>query len=409
MIVLLRVSDDTESDSQLVGPEMITMSSTPRNTTRSSGTTPRNSINLDESSLRKLLDALDAKKSSASINRQFVRWPYRVATVELRINHDTGTSTVYVACRNLSAGGVAILHRAFLHTGTSLDVALPKVNGDRTYVPGKVVRCQHLAGTVHEIGVKFEKPIEAKDYVRIDPFADGFSLERVNPEDLKGTILYVADTELDQSLMRQMMRETSLRVLNATDRASAAARASEAPDLIIIENTFESTDCGANLCTAFREAGVDCPILIATADTSTLMRAKLANAAADAFLPKPIRKEVLFRALAEFLLRGASSTGCPTCSLPQDDPHRALLPTFASQLKAHAAMLEKAIQSEDVELARSICFQIAGSAPLMGFERLSASAEKTLQVLSSSMNVGEALTALKGLSSACLFTARKAA
>lgn len=384
------------------------MSSTPREGPRASTATPRNSINLDECSLRKLLDALDSKKSQGSINRQFVRWPYRIATVELRINHDTGTSTVYVACRNLSAGGIAILHRAFLHSGTSVDVALPKVTGDRAYVTGKVVRCQHLAGTVHEIGIQFEKPIEAKDYVRIDPFADGFSLERVNPEDLKGTILYVADTELDQSLMRQMMRQTSLRVLNATDRASAAARATEAPDLIIIENTFESTDCGANLCTAFREAGVDCPILIATADTSTLMRAKLANAAADAFLPKPLKKEVLFRALAEFLLRTTSNSGGPNCSLPPDDPHRALLPTFASQLKAHANALEKAIQADNVELARSICFQIAGSAPLMGFERLAASAERTLQVLSASMNVGEAINALKNLASACVYTARKA-
>lgn len=369
----------------------------------------RNSINHDDGALRKLLDGLDSKSAGQnSPNREFVRWPYRVAAVEASIYHEgSATNQVYLACRNLSAGGISLLHRAYLHKGTKVSLKLPKVNGDSATVPGFVVRCQHVQGTIHELGVKFEHQVQARDFVKIDAFADGFSLERVNPEELKGNILYIEDSPMDQSLIRHYLRETQIRLQFAATKEEAAAKAAEGPDLILCDYNLNNEDCGAEVVTQLRSMGVSVPIIMLTADTSSATREKLIRAQADAFISKPLSKSTLFRAVAEFMINDASNAA--GCTLAADHPNRGLIPTFVSQVRDYVKVLEGTIVTNDVAKCRNICLQIAGTAPVMGFEKLASSAVKAEQAVSASMNVVEASVAVKTLMSACLHLASKSA
>lgn len=367
----------------------------------------RNSINQDEHSLKKLLDGLDAKSvKDTSPNREYVRWPYRVAAVETQIIHEGGsTSNVYMACRNFSAGGVSLLHRSFLHTGTKLQLKLPKVNGDLGVVMGTVVRCRHVQGTVHELGVKFEAVVQARDYLKIDPFADGFSLERVKPEELKGNILYIEDAAMDQSLIRHYLRETQIRLQFAVTKDEAYLKASEGPDLILCDNNIENEDCGPEMVMKLRSMGVSAPIIMLTADTSVGTREKLMRAQANAFISKPLAKTTLFRAVAEFMIADTSNSA--GCSLPPDHPNRGLIGTFVSQVKDYAKVLDGTIATNDVVKCRNICLQIAGTAPVMGFEKLGLTAIKAEQAVSASMNVVEATVVVKTLINACLNLAQR--
>jgi hypothetical protein len=74
-----------------------------------------------------------------------------------------GTCQTQVACvRDLSSGGLALLWGTFLHNGTRC--AFTVVNSETheaiTSVSGLVVRCTHVKGSVHDVGVKFEQPID---------------------------------------------------------------------------------------------------------------------------------------------------------------------------------------------------------------------------------------------------------
>ncbi len=367
----------------------------------------KNTINFDTLALGKLLDELDAKNGGKqNPKRQYVRWPYRVAAVKLTIQHQTGNPvTIYVACRNLSSGGIGVLHRAYVHKGTRVTIELPRVDGELIPIEGFVVRCVHVTGTIHDVGVQFNTPVQARDFVNLDPFADGFSLEKVNPEELKGNVLYVEDSTLDQSLVRHFLRETQLRLQVAVNKAEAVKKAAEGFDLILCDYNL-GEDNGAEVVKELRDEGITTPIIMVTADKSPSTRAKLIDAQANAFLSKPLQQSMLFRAIAEFMISGASA-GSLVSSLPPTHPNRALLPTFVEQVRDYAKGLEKTIKDNNVSRCRSLCLQIAGAAPVMGFEKLAELAQEAERAISASMSIQEAQSQLRQLMNGCIRVSAK--
>lgn len=362
----------------------------------------RNSVNLDASGLKSLMKEREAttKQSSGAMKREFVRWPFQVTTVKLVLIHPGGTpSTIHVACSNLSAGGIGVLHRTYVHKGTKCVVTLPKVDGTLADVEGTVVRCTHVQGTIHDVGIQFNTPVTARDYVKLDPFADGFSIEKVDPAELKGTVLYVEDSQLDQSLVRHFLNETQLRVQFATNKAEALEKAFEAIDLILCDYNL-GDDTGADVVRAMRDAGVTIPIIMVTSDTSDATRDKLIKAQADAFISKPLQKEMLQRAIAEFIVVNEPA-GYMFSSLPPEHPHRSLVPTFIKQVREYCDLLNGAVKHGNAERVRSICLQIAGSAPTLGFNKLAQLAQKAETALSARMSLEEAVAPIRVLIAAC--------
>jgi CheY-like chemotaxis protein len=362
----------------------------------------RNSINLDAAALKALMKERDAanKQSKGALNREFVRWPFQVTTVKLVLIHPGGTpSTIHVACGNLSAGGIGVLHRTYVHKGTRCTVTLPKVDGTSAELEGTVVRCIHVQGTIHDVGIQFSTPVVAKDFVRLDPFADGFSIEKVDPSELKGTVLYIEDSQLDQALVRHFLNETQLRIQFASTKAEALEKAYEAIDLILCDYIL-GDDSGADVVSALRSAGITIPIIMLTSDTSRATREKLIRAQADAFISKPLHKEMLQRAIAEFIVVNEPS-GYLHSSLAPDHPHRPLVPVFIEQVKEYSATLRRAMKHGNADKARAVCLQIAGSAPTLGFAKLALLAQRAEVALSTSMEIQDAIAPLRVLAAAC--------
>ena len=361
-----------------------------------------NTLNMDGAGLDRFLnDRTMGEKQGVepSFRRQYVRWPYRVATTRVGFLHPGGTATkMNLACWNLSAGGVGLLHRSFVHTGTRCVVWLMNIQGREVEVRGTVVRCTHMDGAVHDIGVRFDKPLEAREFIKLDPFQDGFALEKVSPESLKGTLLYVDASPLDHALVRHYLRETQVNLQTASTVEEAVEKATSSVDLIISEfDLGEFT--GVELAGILRGRGITIPIILLTADTSTQTRNLLSKAEADAFLAKPLKPATLYQAIAEFMVAGEG--GVMLTSLPAGHPSLGLLPTFVQQVRDYAKSLETAITSESASSCRSLCLQIAGAAPVMGFDRLAAIARTAEEALSVNMNVQDAVGPLKMLVMGC--------
>jgi CheY-like chemotaxis protein len=372
---------------------------------------PPNSIRLDAAKLNRFLDDRDrqGEQSENKPRRDFVRWPFRSTCIALTVEHPGGSNSVFnVACRNLSSGGLGVLHSSYMHTGTRCYVTLPRTDGHKTVVEGTVVRCSHVSGNIHEVGIQFLKPIDARQYVALDPFADGFSLETVNPENLRGTVLYIEDSTLDQALMRHFLRETQLSLIIVDTIEEGLKKAAEDVDLILCDHHV-GEGSGGDFVAKAREAGLSQPILMITADTSALTRQELIKAQATAFITKPVKQETLFRALAEFMMLGGDSSGLAS-TLPAEHPNIALLETFVEESHNSAKGLEAALRLNNAAKARLLCLQIMSSASEMGFGRLADLARAAEKAVSSTMSCSEAAVPLRALIGACQrTTARHAA
>lgn len=372
------------------------------NSSMPSGDKPGNSVRMDQTRLNKFLDERDAAaaKNENKPRREYVRWPFRSAAIELTVSQPGGSVTKFnVACRNLSSGGIGVLHNSYMHKGTTCFVKLTNNLGEKQNIEGVVVRCVHVQGTVHDVGLKFLKPIDPKQYIALDPFSDGFSLETVNPENLRGTVLYIEDSPLDQALVRHFLRETQIRLIIAANPEEAIEKAMNGVDLLLCDYNLGDV-AGDEIVQRLREAGLSQPILMVTADTSSITREKLIKAKANAFITKPLKQTTLFRALGEFMML-SNDVGGLASTLPMNHPNMGLLETFVQEIKDYGRQLEQAMAKDNATKVRALCLQIIGSAPVMGFQRLADLAVAAEKAVSSTMSVGEAAVPLRTLIGAC--------
>jgi CheY-like chemotaxis protein len=265
-----------------------------------------NSINHDPQALADLLNRLEepSVKAEAGFKRDFVRWPFRKLAVGLGIVHPGGNmSTIRAACRNLSNGGVCLLHSSYVHAGSECVVTLTHPMRGEVKVPGKVVRCMHRTGVIHELGVKFNAPIDAKEFVIPDPFSNSFSVESVRPQELKGRVLLVEPAPAEREKFGVYIRETCLSLVAAESLADGIVKC-DAIDLVVMASQLPDSEPAAAV-QRLRSAGCKAPILVVVPDASEATRQHVGRVEAAAFVVRPFSEEVMLRAIADVLLAGA--------------------------------------------------------------------------------------------------------
>lgn len=368
----------------------------------SSAPTRPNTIGLNRDGLNELLDVVDLRSGkSKSVKRVFVRWPFRKESVDITLLQESGGSarTLKMACRNISCGGMSLLHNSYVHAGTKVMVRLGTSTGTFVDSEGVIVRCQHVRGMVHEIGVKFTQPIVVRDIVESNPFNNTFSLEKVEPESLRGTIVYADGSAAERKLVIHYLRGTTLRVRTVENGAEGLKLAGEGCDLVIADVDMPVMS-GADMVKGIREAGYSTPVIMVTADTAAISRLNAKELKISAFLAKPYTQDTLLRAVAEFI--SADSGSKQSCStLTEDHPNRGLVAGYVEQIAASTKALKAFIDKDDADGCRTICVQIKGSAANFGFEALGRLAAAAVRQLSTSRSVAESTMPLRALVTAC--------
>lgn len=124
------------------------------------------SVGLSPEQLRKLLDSLDSVQAEpASQKRRSRRLPYRSLSVHVDVL-DTGyhiQSSFEAATRNISSHGMAFVRKQAFAPGQLLRLAIPLIDSDPIRTLARVVRCRHLDGMIHEIGVEFVQRASSRD------------------------------------------------------------------------------------------------------------------------------------------------------------------------------------------------------------------------------------------------------
>lgn len=374
------------------------------------GPPPSNTVRMDLDKLNALFDEMEQRNPSAQQDprRSHVRWNYRQLAVRVQVVHRAGSqASFHVACRNLSSGGMSVLHSSFLHTGTRIIVTLTHVSGHSIEVEGTVARCIHIQGVCHEIGIKFSQPVDARNFVKLDLIEDAFVLEKVAPESLEGVVVYIAGTKEDETIMGHFLRDSRVRLRVANSMESALAQLDDQTDLLICDHPVNEQSA-ADIIEGLRAQGRTHPAIIVAADTSPGARAKFVQAEISTFLPKPLEQNTLMRALAEFMASD-KDMGAAFSSLPRNHPNMSKLDGFIKEANAQGVEIEKAIRDNDYPNARKLVGHMLKVAPTMGFHKLAQVAQLADQALNSTMSVEESRSQLGRLAQICGSVRRKAA
>ena len=73
---------------------------------------------------------------------------------------DEGGEAVDVLGRNLSATGLMFVCLRAIPVGRRVEIHMIGAQGRKEHVTGRVVRCEPLSGSCHEVAVQFDAPIE---------------------------------------------------------------------------------------------------------------------------------------------------------------------------------------------------------------------------------------------------------
>lgn len=336
------------------------------------GNSIQNTLRLGRRELHKFLEQVEqASQDWASPDREFVRSSYRVEAVNLVIEHGSGNRvTLPVATRNISRGGISILHSAYIHANTPCEIIL-NLPGDKVQsIPGKVVRCAHLSGRVHEVGITFRDQISTKELLGLDPLNEAYSLERVEPARLHGSILLLTTSDLDRDLLLMFLEDTNLLVNTADTIENAVTRLLKGCDLVIADYHLGS-QTAPEFIHAMKEAGSDIPVVVLTSDKSETALDDIRESGASGVLSKPTTRDKLFQAIAEFL--HADGDGGPLYSIlsPADTTYP-LLSKFLCEVPRMALNLEKAIRDNDQQACIDVVRTLSGTAAPLGFPDISA-------------------------------------
>jgi CheY-like chemotaxis protein len=355
--------------------------------------------------LQKLHEELEASSRGNSHARKCIRLDYLQMSVRVEMHQAGGSAvTLQYAARNISSEGLGILHNSYVHPNTRCIVYLKHRDGREVPIEALAVRCRHVKGLIHEVGLRFKSSINVRDFLTVDPMEGSFILEHVDPTKITGSMLHIDDSPMDRRLVRHFLAETSLNIVSVENSKTALERVSEGFDVIVVDNDLEGMN-GIELVQTMRAQGVAVPIIMLTADTRPSAKEGARAARVSALIPKPTSKPLLLQALAEFLIvsndRPAETGGAVVSSLAAGDPTFKFVPEFVEELKLFAEKITKAIVTEDIATTRRICYQLKGAAPALGFVSLGESAAAAMVALDATNSLAESGKQLRQLVGMC--------
>jgi len=351
---------------------------------RSSSRRP-NTLGLRASELEAVVRSLQGADSGTrpqDPRRRHTRIPYVKERIHVRLQQPGAAPQVLkMACRNLSSGGVSLLHNAFVHVGSPCAVVLHhRIDGQRV-IEGTIVRCTHRAGVLHELGVQFNEPILVAEYLNGVEEDSLLSFENIDHEELEGDILLIESNATDDALVRHYLSHTRLRIRHAGTLEAAADEMERKPDVVILDLHVEN-DNGSMFLVRRRAEGDNTPVIALTIDTTDHARSLLAALAHVRLLTKPVDQNDLIRSLAEFLLQDlpAVTAGASVETIGANLPLE-LLEAFRIELDGCIEELEASLSQSDPARCRQACQRLAGSAPSLGLQNLGNLARCVLERL----------------------------
>ncbi|MEZ6193309.1 MAG: response regulator [Phycisphaerales bacterium] len=308
---------------------------------------PIETIRMDDRDKRRVIDEFTSHKAQKKGPARDIRVTYGSDHVTLTIVNPGGNTSIYsVITRNLSRRGVAFLHGRFIYPGCRCSITLRTLDGESVSMDGKIVRCNHLGGMIHEAAMRFNSPIDLTLFAKMSPAElEAHSLEyerdvangeiERGPVEL-GTILVVDSYRLDRRLFGTLLQQEGYSTLEGESAQDVTAlMANQHYDLAVID-VCQNPLYGFELIGQLSGGPLGCPVLAVSADEDPETEAAAMNAGAGAFLSKPFNNEAFTDQVNKMLGNQGRDGGQadPIISaLSQDEAMRPLLREFVGEAR----------------------------------------------------------------------------
>jgi len=174
---------------------------------------PIDTLRLSAKDLDQIIADLEKHSGGERSNRRSLeRWTFSGSKALLMLNTDLCNSRHFIiAPRNLSAGGVAALHGGYIHVGTKCTVSMKRLDRSAQSMRGRIVRCSHMQGNLHDLGIQFDQHIDPEQFVDFGGNT-AFNVEHVDLDKLQGSVLVIEDSLADQRLISHYFSASSLEI-----------------------------------------------------------------------------------------------------------------------------------------------------------------------------------------------------
>lgn len=325
-------------------------------------------LRLDDTSLRRVLDDLDAHDSSVDPVDRTARefFPYRINNlrIEIDLSNDETVSEI-VPSRKLGPTGVYFLVGNLVHNNCACRVHLVTIRNSWQTIDGKVESCRYLPGTagLHEIFVRFDRLIDPAS------FASAATQSR---------ILVADDSPVSLKLYAHLFDTMNVQLQSVGNGLDAVERAlCDTFDLVLMDLEMPEVD-GLTAVQMLRSKGFVRPIVAVSAMTDPKTQRRCLEAGCDDFLAKPLTRETL----AEVVNRNRAE---PLVSDMLEDPGMTeLIDQFVDSLPETVGRLEMAFGNENLEELAREARVLKGEAAGIGFGPITEAASTVEQTINAS-------------------------
>ncbi len=352
---------------------------------------PIQTLRLSERDKAKLLWAIDqANRQDDNDNQRRLRVSCTKNEAVLTLKHHGGGETkLSMLARNLSRWGAALVHGRYVHENTRCELSIESNNGMLHNILGTVRHIRHIQGTIHELGVAFDEPIDLSEFVSLSPSEETRYLRELaddRPEtdenevvELSSRVLVIDDYASDRKLMSHWLTQAKLAVVSCSDSRNALIQVQEQVfDLLLVDYKLGTTS-GLDLIRELRQNQFTAPIIAMSSDESEELEAFMHKAGADLLLKKPFTGEQLAQAAYQLIGINASADTAPIFSKLKDDlDMRPLLTEFTRGLAGYVDELRDANAMNNYETLEFISHQLKGSGNGYGFPAISERATELL-------------------------------
>lgn len=334
-------------------------------------TNQRNTLGMDTlvytQLLKKLNQAPEGAPTTVSPHRYHTRLEYHQPYLDIELEtSDRTRREITVATRNISRGGLSVLHSSYIYPGTAVRTRLDRIDGNPYALTGKVVRCEHRGGVVHEIGINFDNEIIVQEFIRPDIIACLRTHERIIPTDLKGKVLFVGNDKVITPLAREYLQQTSINFGFVNSAKDAIAKGIQGHDIICC--CLDAGDMtGPEFARTLRTQGFMNPILLTGSCRDESTRNQIRLSTADALIPSPLNENDFLCTFAEYLINKwdikiLNALRKHNCAQTND--------SLRNELAKLGIMLDQHIRTADPVQIFATCNKIKSIAPLLGLNTL---------------------------------------
>jgi len=226
------------------------------------------------------------------------------------------------------------------------------------------------SGKVHTLG---DLPQFTPALVEIKPAQDW---------NLQGRVLLIEDGEDNQRLVCMHLRRAGLEVIVAEDGTGgieafqAAAKTKRPFNLVILDIHLPRMD-GYAVAAALRAESSTAPIMAVTAFSQSGERQRCLEAGCAAYLSKPVEREALLSAVAEYLSPASAAPPDPTkirSAFSSDRELREILAEFIAKLPKQVRELTDLIDQGNIQPLCRALHQIKGAGGGYGFAEMTQAA-----------------------------------